>query len=106
MSRAQATADQALSHGLFSAEERQAIDAHIPWTRRVEERRTVYHGATVDLLPFCADQRKRLVLKANDEYGGKGIVLGWETPPEDWARALQAALDGSPSGEQVKHDED
>jgi hypothetical protein len=81
--------------GLFSAAERQAIEAHIPWTRRVEERRTVYHGAPVDLLPFCADQRKRLVLKANDDYGGKGIVLGWETPPEDWARALQAALDGS-----------
>ena len=29
---------------LFSAEEREAIAAHIPWTRRVEERRTVYHG--------------------------------------------------------------
>ena len=79
--------------GLFSAEERQAIEAHIPWTRRVEDRRTLYHGETVDLLPFCADQRERLVLKANDEYGGKGIVLGWETQPEEWGRALQVALD-------------
>jgi glutathionylspermidine synthase len=78
---------------LFSAEEREAIEAHIPWTRRVEERRTVYHGESVDLLPFCANQREQLVLKANDEYGGKGIVLGWETPPEDWDRALQSALD-------------
>ena len=81
--------------GLFSAEERQAIEAHIPWTRRVEDRRTLYHGETVDLLPFCADQRERLVLKANDEYGGKGIVLGWETQPEEWERALQVALDKS-----------
>ncbi|HEY7021455.1 MAG TPA: hypothetical protein VH349_10095 [Ktedonobacterales bacterium] len=78
---------------LFSAEEQQAIEAHIPWTRRVEDRRTLYHSETVDLLPFCAEQRERLVLKANDEYGGKGIVLGWETPPEEWDRALQAALD-------------
>jgi hypothetical protein len=80
---------------LFSAEERQAIAAHIPWTRRVEDRRTLYQGETVDLLAFCADQRERLVLKANDEYGGKGIVLGWETPPEEWDRALQAALDSA-----------
>jgi hypothetical protein len=78
---------------LFSAEERQAIETHIPWTRRVEDRRTLYHGEAIDLLPFCADQRERLVLKANDEYGGKGIVLGWETQPEDWDHALQVALD-------------
>jgi len=78
---------------LFSAEEREAIEAHIPWTRRVEERRTVYHGEMVDLLPFCVEQRERLVLKANDEYGGKGITLGWETQPEEWDQALQAAQD-------------
>jgi uncharacterized circularly permuted ATP-grasp superfamily protein len=81
--------------GLFSAEEREAIEAHIPWTRRVEDRSTLYHGETIDLIPFCADQRERLVLKANDEYGGKGIVLGWETSPEEWDQALQAALESA-----------
>jgi hypothetical protein len=77
---------------LFSNAERAAIAAHIPWTRRVEDRRTVYHGESIDLLPFCAEQREQLVLKANDEYGGKGIVLGWEIAPEDWERALQTAI--------------
>jgi len=33
-----------------------------------------------------------MVLKANDEYGGKGIVLGWETGQAEWERAVQAAL--------------
>ncbi len=78
--------------GLFTPEERVAIAAHIPWTRRVEERRTEYGGKTVDLLPFCAERREQLVLKANDEYGGKGIVLGWETELADWEQTLQTAL--------------
>ena len=36
----------------FNEQERRAIDAHIPWTRRVEERRTQFHGQPVDLIPF------------------------------------------------------
>jgi hypothetical protein len=77
---------------LFSPAEREAIAAHIPWTRRVEERRTEYEGRPVDLLEFAAAERERLVLKANDEYGGKGVVLGWETAPDEWERVLQTAL--------------
>ncbi len=77
---------------LFTPEERQAIAAHIPWTRRVEERRTLFQGQQVDLIPFIVEHRERFVLKANDEYGGKGIVLGWETTSTDWARVVQAAL--------------
>ena len=78
---------------LFNDVQRQAIAAHVPWTRRVEERHTVYQGATADLLPLLAEYRERFVLKSNDEYGGKGIVLGWETEQAEWEQALRAALD-------------
>jgi uncharacterized circularly permuted ATP-grasp superfamily protein len=78
--------------GLFSTEEQDAIDAHIPWTCRVEHRHASYHGHTVDLVPFILEHREDLVLKPNDEYGGKGIVLGWETDPPSWERAIQTAL--------------
>ena len=78
--------------GLFSAEEQDAIDAHIPWTCRVEHRHANYHGHTVDLVPFILERREDLVLKPNDEYGGKGIVLGWETDSSSWERAIQTAL--------------
>ncbi|MBI3998437.1 MAG: hypothetical protein HY355_05335 [Armatimonadetes bacterium] len=78
--------------GLFTAEEHEAIHAHVPWTRRVEERRTNYQGRPVDLIPFILERRERLVLKPNDEYGGKGVVLGWLTPPSEWERAVRAAL--------------
>lgn len=77
---------------LFDAKELAAIAAHIPWTRRVEERKTKYHGQEIDLLPFIADNREKLVLKPNDEYGGAGVVLGQEATPEEWEACIQKAL--------------
>jgi hypothetical protein len=32
------------------------------------------------------------VLKPNDEYGGKGIVLGWEVDDAAWDETLRTAL--------------
>jgi uncharacterized circularly permuted ATP-grasp superfamily protein len=77
---------------LFTDDERRAIEAHIPWTRVVEERKTTHAGRTVDLLPFIRDNRERLVLKPNDEYGGKGIVLGWEVTDDVWESTIRTAL--------------
>ncbi len=77
---------------LYDAEGRAAIRAHVPWTRVVEERRTTYRGDAVDLVPFIADHRERLVLKPNDDYGGAGIVLGWLVDAGEWERAIRTAL--------------
>lgn len=79
-------------HDLFTPEERAAIYAHVPWTRLVRPGTTIYHGAPIDLLTFAHAERERLVLKPNDEYGGKGVVIGWETTPDEWAHALAEAL--------------
>ncbi|CAN5668873.1 hypothetical protein BH23GEM5_BH23GEM5_26320 [soil metagenome] len=78
---------------LFTAEEQQAVEAHIPWTRVVEERRTSFHGESIDLVPWIAENREQLVLKPNDDYGGRGIVLGWLVDDGEWKKALQTALD-------------
>jgi hypothetical protein len=77
---------------LYTAQEREAIAANVPWTRVVEERRTTHGGAPIDLVPFIVEHKDDLVLKPNDEYGGKGIVLGWEVDDAAWAEALRAAL--------------
>jgi uncharacterized circularly permuted ATP-grasp superfamily protein len=77
---------------LFTAEERAAIAEHIPWTRRVEERRTEFRGGTIDLLPYVRDHRDQFVLKPNDEYGGKGILLGWQVDAEAWEKGLREGL--------------
>ncbi len=77
---------------LFSREELAAIQRHIPWTRRVEERMTWLDNAEIDLLPFIAANQERLVLKPNDEYGGKGVVLGWDVSQAQWQQAIDEAL--------------
>lgn len=85
---------------LFDADARAAIATHVPWTRVVEDRRTGSpageeggeRGEAVDLLEYIAAHRDQLVLKPNDEYGGKGIVLGWEVDQTAWEAALTAAL--------------
>lgn len=66
---------------------------HIPWTRRVQRGPTTYQGQEIDLIPFITQNQDRLLLKPNDEYGGKGITIGWETPPDEWQRAVQQAVD-------------
>ncbi len=77
----------------FGNAERQAIAAHIPWTRVVEERHTVHNGKPIDLLPWMERHQDRLVLKPNDEYGGAGIVLGWEVDAGTWGAAIRKALE-------------
>lgn len=77
---------------LYTPEQRAAIAMHIPWTRRVMERTTLIDGQTVDLLPYIAEHRDQFVLKPNDEYGGKGVVIGWETTAEVWQQALEEGL--------------
>ncbi|MCS7312464.1 MAG: circularly permuted type 2 ATP-grasp protein [Acidobacteria bacterium] len=77
---------------LFTAAERRAIDRHIPWTRLVQERYTTFQGRRVDLIPFILKDRAQWVLKPNDEYGGKGVVLGWLTSATEWEAKVRQAL--------------
>lgn len=77
---------------LFTDDERAAISAHVPWTRRVRAEKSEYYGEQIDLLEFIAERRDRLVLKPNDDYGGHGIHIGWNTDEISWGEGLQAAL--------------
>lgn len=78
----------------MTAEERKVIETHVPWTRKVRETKTTWRGKTVDLLPFVLESRERFVLKPSDEYGGKGVYLGWETDSATFERALRDACSG------------
>jgi hypothetical protein len=77
--------------GMFGDEQRAAIASHVPWTRRVRPDTTEWRGREVDLLELVAAERERLVLKPNDDFGGRGVVLGWQCSPSRWAEALRAA---------------
>jgi len=78
--------------GLFSSGEKEIIARHIPWTRLLEDCSTTRHGETVGLLEYVRRHRDEFVLKPNDEYGGTGVLLGWEASESDWDAALAGAL--------------
>jgi len=67
---------------LYTPAQRAAIKRHIPWTRRVRP----------ELADEIARRRQTLVLKPNDEYGGKGVVLGWTVDQAEWEAAIEAAI--------------
>jgi uncharacterized circularly permuted ATP-grasp superfamily protein len=85
---------------LFSDEERAIIAAHVPWTRVLADTETMLQGRRQRLMRLAEDHRESLVLKPNDEYGGSGVTLGWETSASDWNAALNGALH-SPAGSWV-----
>ncbi len=83
--------DQRRAH-LFTAEEQEAIRAHVPWTRLVRSEKSDYCGKEVDLVEYIKANKEKLVLKPNDDYGGHGITIGWNADEAAWDEALRAAI--------------
>jgi glutathionylspermidine synthase len=81
--------DPRFSH-LIKGDEQEVIDATIPWTRILRAGRTNYGDWRIDLLPFVADNRERLVLKPASDFGGHNVSLGMETPQEQWEATIEA----------------
>lgn len=80
-------------HHLFSPSQLRAIERHIPWTRKLADGpSSVNQKHLPDLAEHVLKHRERLALKPNDEYGGRGVVLGWETSGSDWERALAQGM--------------
>jgi hypothetical protein len=52
----------------------------------------VHNNDAIDLVPFIKTTRDRLVLKPNDDYGGHGIYIGWNSTGSEWDAALEHAL--------------
>lgn len=77
---------------LFTSDEREMIAGHVPWTRRVRAGKSDYFGDEIDLLKFIDERCERLVLKPNDDYGGHGIYIGWNTDEIGWDEAIHNAL--------------
>lgn len=77
---------------LFNEAELGAIRAHIPWTRKFREEKTFNQGAEIDLVEWTRANPGKLVLKPNDDYGGHGIYIGWNSDANQWSEAIQTAL--------------
>jgi uncharacterized circularly permuted ATP-grasp superfamily protein len=77
---------------MFTPTEIEIFHKHIPWTRRVKRGHTTFRGAEEDLIALMRQERNRLVLKPNDDYGGHGVFIGWENTADEWDHAIEIAL--------------
>jgi Glutathionylspermidine synthase preATP-grasp len=77
--------DPAWAH-LFASDEREVLHRHIPWSRVLGR-----GGNTVPRADLLR-RHHELVLKPNDDYGGKGVTLGWTAGRADWLAAVERAL--------------
>lgn len=77
---------------LFGADELAAIRAHVPWTRRFRDEETRYVDTDISLVQWTRENSHKLVLKPNDDYGGHGIYIGWNSSGEEWNAAIETAL--------------
>jgi uncharacterized circularly permuted ATP-grasp superfamily protein len=78
---------------LFNDAELAAIRAHVPWTRVVRDEKSDYEDERIDLLEYIRRNSDRLVLKPNDDYGGHGISIGWNSDQSQWDTAIEEALE-------------
>lgn len=77
---------------LFNESELAAIGAHIPWTRKFRPEKTLHQSKQIDLVEWARTNAATLVLKPNDDYGGNGIFIGWNSTAEQWDAAIETAL--------------
>jgi glutathionylspermidine synthase len=77
---------------LLDSDELEVIRKHIPWTGHVTPSRTIFHGSEFDLEQLILKEQEQFVLKPNDDYGGHGVLLGWESNRQQWQDAVKGAL--------------
>lgn len=81
----------------LSPREAALIDRLLPWTRSLRPLPGQSEDEHADIVEQCLRNRLSLVLKPAADYGGHGVVAGWECTQEQWERHLQKAAD-APGG--------
>jgi len=76
---------------LLSEGERAFVATYVPWTRKVEDRKTEWRGRAIELLPWIEQHRERLVLKPTHGYGGDNVIVGSSADDRRWSDAVQNA---------------
>lgn len=78
----------------FTEEEQRLIDRLLPWTRALSSEHASIDGVEVDLIKHCLEHQRELIIKPFAEYGGAGIVPGWEVSAGEWERRLRESRGG------------
>lgn len=77
---------------LYSAEEKEVIMKHVPWTRLLTARKTMsMENSTVDLFEYARNNRERLIIKPMDLYGGQLVTIGPHETQTQWEEVINQA---------------
>ncbi|MET0397116.1 MAG: hypothetical protein ABW277_09860 [Longimicrobiaceae bacterium] len=76
----------------FSAAERELIEKHIPWTRRLVPSRTTFRGRGIRLPEDVVERRDEFVLKKAISLGGSHVHIGKFRTDAEWRRLVSRAL--------------
>lgn len=77
---------------LFTPEERESIQKHIPWTRKVAPVETLYQGMNVQLEDLMLCNQENLVLKSSYSVSGKDVYIGKNVLVEEWEKRVEKAI--------------
>jgi hypothetical protein len=88
---------------MLSPAERALVDAHVPWTRMFVPGRTQFEGRRSDLRELALAHRERFVLKPAEGYEGRGVLLGVETPSDQWHSEVERRYGGPHVIQEVVH---
>ncbi|HEX4966664.1 MAG TPA: hypothetical protein VF173_37990, partial [Thermoanaerobaculia bacterium] len=76
----------------FTRQERELIERHVPWTRRVVEGPVDHHGRSFSLSGLLRERRQDMVLKNAQSLGGEAVYLGRFLPAAEWETVLARAF--------------
>jgi hypothetical protein len=78
----------------FTKKECAMIRNSVPWTRILAPVQEEYMGKKVNLGTFIPENRHSLVLKPSNQYGGKDVYIGRDTPQDIWEQIMNKHLEG------------
>jgi len=81
-----------INSGLFTLAERQFIETHVPWTRKLKTGETTYKNDKIRLEEFIISNREQLVIKPAEGLGGNDVYPGNRTSPDLWNQKVNQAL--------------
>ncbi len=76
----------------FTAAERELIERHIPWTRRVLPSKTTFRGRPIRLPDDLVERREDFVLKKANSLGGSYVHIGRFRSGDEWRRLVSRAV--------------
>lgn len=84
--------DKVFQDKYLTIEQKEVIDKHIPWTRKVEEKITTYKNKEISLIPFLITNKDLFVLKVDNETRGSNIYIGKDLNKNEWEFLLKEKI--------------